>query len=76
MKTAYEEFKELTDDVERWKWLRDNPDADYMVLLDNDDTIVLFDDENDIYVDIDWYVGCKEGIQNLLEAMGIKAECV
>lgn len=74
-----EEFYRLNNDVARWKWLQQNPEKYEVVMLDNDDTFVVFGydylDES-VTGDIMSYVGWSDGVLDLLEAMGIEAERV
>jgi len=80
MNTARDEFKKLTDDRERWQWLLDNKDAEYTVFLDNDDTFVAFGSTDDINFDdvlyFDDYIGWADGVEILMNVVGINAECV
>lgn len=70
------------DDTEKWEWVRDNQDLNITVNLDNDDTYVTFDDfdeeddDGEVVIRFDGYLGWSDGIFSLLEVMGIKAEGV
>ena len=68
--TAYDEFKKLNLDSERWQWLLDNPEVDYQVYLDNDDTFVTFDGHDDV-ISFDEYIGRSYGVVTLLDVLGI-----
>jgi hypothetical protein len=75
-KELLKEFQQLKNDGERWGWLikhKDNPH--YVLKLDNDDTFLEFK-EVDGWGQFDDYLGWGEGVQNLLEAIGINAELV
>jgi hypothetical protein len=73
------EFRELKNDVARWVWLRDNQTEENLppVTLDNDDTCVYMGEINgeDEFLQFSNYIGWSDGVQELLEAMGIKNEC-
>jgi hypothetical protein len=78
----YKEFEALDNDVDRWKWVIENKEF-VTVKLDNDDTFVIFRDEEDLdwdeeghIMDIMEYVGWSDGIFNLLRALGVAAEGV
>ena len=74
------EFKSLNNDLERWKWVKDNQGEENLpqVDLDNDDTCLCIDIGDDDYefLQFDNYVGWSDGVEILLKAMGIKAESV
>ena len=82
MKTNYKlqsEFNELKNDIEKWKWVKDNQDTGIIIYLDNDDTFGTLPDPEDkedvLYFQFSEYIG-YHGVQNLLEAYGIKADFV
>lgn len=75
-KQAYDEFKSLQNDLDRWSWIIKNQHRkDYVIFLDNDDTFVQFDNE-DWYVSFDSYLGWSDGVQSLLTSLNIQHECV
>lgn len=78
-KELQSEFDELKNDVEKWKWVKDNQDTGIIIYLDNDDTFGMLPDPQDkedmLYFQFSEYIGWH-GVENLLEAYGIKAECV
>lgn len=70
-----EELRACKTDKERWRWLLDNKDSGLIVMLDNDDTFVSDpDDEGADVVQFDWYIGWSQGVIDLLDVLGIKAE--
>lgn len=71
-----EAFNNLPNDVERWKWLKENQ-VKYgcIVYLDNDDTFVTFLDLKGIGQFND-YIGWSDGAFALLEAFGVTGESV
>lgn len=72
-----EELRKIKKDQDKWKWLIANQDTGLIVNLDNDDTFVVDpNDEDSDPVDFIDYVGCSDGVQELLSAVGIKAECL
>ena len=85
-KALAKEFTLLKDDVERWKWIVKHQDVGITVYCDNGDTYAHFDEEYNKYeqdynfemqlLQFDWVIGWEEGVFNLLEAVGIKAESV
>jgi len=71
------EFESLKNDKERWLWAVNNQDKGITVNLDNDDTFITFDNiEDGPILQFDWHIGWADGIQHLLSAIGIKADCV
>lgn len=79
-KKLLEEFDKLPNDVERWKWVQSHQDTGILIHLDNDDTSGTLpdpDDPEDVLVfQFENFVGWDQGIDDLLKAVGIKAECV
>lgn len=75
------EVKDILDamsDWERWKYLLDNPTLEYIVFLDNAETYIElghFEDE-EVMSDFDSYIGWSDGVQVLLDELGIKYEVV
>jgi len=74
------EFDLLTNDVDRWKWIKEHQHTGIIIYLDNDDTCGMLpdpDDEDDVLTfQFEDCIGWDEGVLNLLKAYGIKAECV
>ena len=67
-----QKFDSLKNDVDRWKFVLENKDKDFQVLLDNDMTFIDFnDDEFDLTCDFDGYLGWSDGVFSLLKALGI-----
>lgn len=78
MKQLFNEFNKLRSDKERWLWIKDHQSVGITIYLDNDDTFGAFDDDEDgefrlCFVN---YLGWSEGMQILLDALGIEAEGV
>jgi len=74
------QWNDQITDLERWKWLRDNP-GKLVVMLDNDSTLVRFAAEDDapediILMNFESWVGNDDGIFYLLNAVEIRAEGV
>ena len=64
-------FSSLSD-VERWKFLRGLRRTDYIVMIDNNCTFVMFsDDEEDTVVDFDFCIGNTYGVKHLLTLLNI-----
>lgn len=72
------EFNNLKNDVEKWKWIKDNIHIGITVWLDNDDTYATFDnsDENTPILNFNDYLGSGGGIEDLLSSIGIKSSGV
>jgi len=74
------EFSSLENDCQKWQWVRDNQNEENLppVSLDNDDTFISIEmeDGNCEYLQFSDYVGCTDGVEILLNAMGIRAEVV
>ena len=75
-------WDELNDE-QRWKALAEKNSAfkSFKVMLDNDDTFLVLKKpregfEEEFYLGFDEYIGWSNGIQTLLKAINIKAECV
>lgn len=64
------EFDALTE-KEQWKWLIENKDKVAQIDLDNDETYISFidDDENESRFKAD--IGNRQGVNYLLEALGL-----
>ena len=81
---ALEELRQIESDSAKWQWLIDNQDRGLIVHLYHDDTFVSIerdinsDEEMPEYraVTFDDYIGWNEGIQTLLEVIGVSAEAV
>ncbi len=73
------EFNALSNDVERWKWVKEHQNTGLVIYLDNDDTSGTMPDPCDaddvLIFQFDEYIGIS-GVENLLKAYGIKAQCV
>ena len=76
IKLARKDFQELTTDKDRWQWLIENKDVGFVVWLDNDNTYVGAEDDEDFYVSFDDYVGSDQGTRVLLDVLGINSEWV
>lgn len=74
--TQAEVFNKFKYDVEKWKWLIENKNVEYTVMLDNDDTFVVFGDDDEMIGQFSDYIGWSDGVCYLLEALGINHECV
>lgn len=74
------EFGVLDNDKSRWIWVKANQGEENLpkVDLDNDDTCICIemDDGETEYLQFDHYIGWGDGVEYLLEAMGINAESV
>lgn len=72
------EFNNLKNDVEKFKWVKNNQSTGIVLMLDNDDTYGIISDNNDedYLFEFDGYIGWNDGIFSLLEAYGIKTEGV
>jgi len=70
------------DDTEKWEWVKGNQDLNITVNLDNDDTFVTFDDfdeeedDGEVVIRFDGYLGWSDGIHTLLDVFNIKFEDV
>jgi len=75
-------FNQLTNDKERWIWISEHQDCNIVIMLDNDDTYGVFEDhdydgsDQSFVLQFDWYIGCKDGVFELLKAMNIKCDGV
>jgi hypothetical protein len=79
-KELFEDFNSCKDDIAKWNWVKDHQKTGIVIKLDNDDTYGILDEEeceDDPYIfQFDNYIGWSDGVEYLLEAMGINAECV
>ena len=72
-----EQFDKFKSDEDRWNWLIENKDEDFIMMLDNDYTYVQFgDDRGCLYSDLANYLGWSSGVYKLLNAIGIKVSSV
>ncbi len=72
-----EQFAELKTDADRWKWIMSNQGNGLVVYLDNDNTFIVNENDEDMdTLKFDDYIGWSEGAQSLLTAIGIAHECV
>lgn len=71
-----QEFNKLKTDKEKWKWLMTNQGKGLVVMLDNDDTFVVDENDEETTGRFNEYIGWSDGVQILLDVIGIQAECV
>ena len=75
MKTAQEKLiaklEKCTNDLERWKVIKASQDSGVIVLLDNDDTMIGFDD-NEYFSQFNDFIGDAPGVPVLLDMLGIR----
>jgi hypothetical protein len=69
------------NDVKRWKLLISEPElfTDFIVQLDNDDTYITIrkpknEFQEEFILDFDNYIGCYDGIFDIMKALNIRAE--
>lgn len=72
----YEEFNKLRNDTDRWSWVLDNADGNYIIYLDNDDTFVVFNEDDTLVGQFDDYIGWNDGLVTLLEILDMNIQCV
>jgi len=72
------EFKGLKNDIERFRYVIDHPEYNIKIMLDNDDTFGVFDDEEDWenILQFNDYLGWSDGIFSLLKALNVKHDGV
>lgn len=74
------DFFRLDGDKLRWKWVIDHQRDGVIVMLDNDQTFIrigdIMNDDNCFHADFSESIGNMPGTSYLLEAIGIKGECV
>lgn len=72
------QFRDLDNDVQRWRWVAKNQGKGFKVMLDNDSTWIEFDcsQGDELYADFDDYLGWSEGAFSLLKAIGVECESV
>ncbi len=76
-KEIIKKFESIETDKDKWVWVQNNQDLGITVNLDNDDTFITVDsDENGEYGQFHGYIGWSDGVFDLLEVMGIKADSV
>ena len=79
-KKLLQEFDKLTNDKDRWQWIKDNQASGIVVNLDNDDTFGTLEnkeDPDDIHVfQLSNYIGWGDGVIALLNTFGIRNELV
>ena len=74
--TIHYRFLKLDNDIERWKFVRENHNKGITVCCDNDSTYIIVDGIDDEYANFRESIGNSAGVFSLLKAVGIKAECV
>jgi len=74
MNKLYRKFKKCKNDSERWQFIFDHKDGDYIIELDSDNTIVIFGEDQ--HVSFDGWLGYSDGVFTLLDTLGIKCDCV
>lgn len=72
LKQKHKEFNSLKNDIEKWKWVKNNQDCGIIIMLDNDDTFGIIPNQEGLLFQFDKYIGWDDGVFNLLEAMNIK----
>jgi hypothetical protein len=70
----HDKWNRMTD-AERWKWLQAHQGEGYVVYLDNGDTFMLYQYDEETY-DFDNYIGWSDGVVTLMEVMEIECELV
>jgi hypothetical protein len=80
MSKLLKEFEGLNNDKERWLWVLENKDKIF-IELNNDITFVLptiecNENEEEEYTSFDNFLGDKDGVLDLLQALGINANFV
>lgn len=72
------EFGKLTSDIEKWKYLINSKNCGLIVMLDNDSTFVVDENNkyNGEYVNFSHYIGWSDGVMELLSSLGINFETV
>jgi len=74
--SVLDEFDELKTDEEKWKFVLENQDKGITVKLDNDDTFITVEDDDEGYGHFHEYLGCSYGAVALLKALNVKCEYV
>lgn len=69
-----DKWRKMTD-KDRWRWVLQNQDKGFTVMLDNDDTFIQSED-GDTVLTFNEYLGWSEGVVNLLQVIGVRCECV
>ena len=62
-------------DKDRWRWVLQNQDKGFIVMLDNDDTFIQSEDGEQVFTFTE-YLGWSEGVVILLQVIGVRCECV
>lgn len=63
------------NDKLKWKWLMENQDKNAFLIIESDDTFIVFDEDWDGGEDVirfDYPIGDNEGIFELLDVINIK----
>ena len=76
MNTILKEFDKCKNDIEKWKWVKDNQHLNIIIICDNDSTFLIVEDTEDEYSNFDNWIGCSAGIFDLLESLSIRADGV
>ena len=76
LKKIYKEFNSLSNDFEKWRWVKTHQETGIIIKLDNDDTYGIIPGEDDLLFQFETYLGRDAGIFELLASMNIKCECV
>ena len=72
MQAKIAEFCKCENDIDRWKWVSDNKDLAFTIVIDNDDIAIAFTDEENSYFHFDtWGQDC---ISCLLDNIGVTNE--
>lgn len=79
-KQLQKKFNSYKTDVEKWRFLYFLNPCEYEVMLDNDQTFVIFpqkdEEEECLTGEFDHYIGWSDGALELLKAFGITRNCV
>lgn len=71
------QLEDCKTDGERWTFLMANKDSCLTVMLDNDDTFIVDENDEDAEcVTFDGYIGNAPGITDLLMVIGVSCEDV
>ena len=76
---GFNEIKKLLEsknDRDKFLWLIENQHTGLILNLDNDDTFLTHNFIDGEYIGFDDYIGCSDGVQQLLDAINIKYEVV
>lgn len=73
MSKLVQEFNQLEDDTLRLKWLLENQGKGLQLQLDNDAMLLVdLNDQDAPYGEFDSWLGTSEGVDHLLNAVGIE----